>query len=185
MPTRGELKSVPGGSVCNKQELENLSLALPEDEQVLLIAKGWSMSFGRGRDAHHVFAVCTDRRIRFFRRRSFITKLIGETEIPLHAIRSISHRTGILPASRSITIVMTDGASYTIYNLDREKIPGFVDTLNTAREKAAAEEKTTTPPTDASSAGLVDQMEKLAKLHDDGILTDEEFEKAKQRLLTD
>ncbi|MEV6208368.1 SHOCT domain-containing protein [Kitasatospora sp. NPDC051914] len=69
---------------------------------------------------------------------------------------------------------------------DVVKAEPFAERVRTAAAEArrlAAEAQTAAPAAAAPPADLLDQLERLAALHSAGALTDEEFTRAKQRLI--
>ncbi len=66
-------------------------------------------------------------------------------------------------------------------DLDRQKPE--IDTLR-AKIRAAKQEQATPSPNAASGIGIAAELERLLALKDSGVLTDEEFERAKERLLS-
>lgn len=120
----------------------------------------------RVQDARGDF-VLTSQRILFIQQ-----KLLGTSveEIPLDRIDSVSHRTGLLMGA--IKLTRTSGRAAVFDEFHKKEIPDLVDAINAALESAKV--------ANVDVAGLIRQ---LKVLHDEGVLTADEFERAKARYL--
>ena len=103
---------------------------------------------------------------------------LQQVETPLEKINSITHKTGLIFGEISVW----DGASkMTIQNVLKRNVKKFVDAVNAARESkqpAAVVVQTQAPAVDVAA-----QLEKLASLKEKGILTQDEFDQQKKKLL--
>jgi hypothetical protein len=68
-------------------------------------------------------------------------------------------------------------------DLTDEELEQAMDDLNIAGEEMTDEEWEQVEKAEAEEDDYIDQLERLAKLRDQGILTDEEFEAKKKQLL--
>ena len=55
--------------------------------------------------------------------------------------------------------------------------------MNAASQLASQEPAASAPPSEAQASGPEEQLKKLGELHEQGVLTDEEFAAAKARLV--
>jgi hypothetical protein len=68
-------------------------------------------------------------------------------------------------------------------DLTDEELDQAMDDLNIPKEEMTDSEWDQVDKADAEEDDYIEQLERLSKLHDDGILTDEEFETKKKQLL--
>ena len=68
-------------------------------------------------------------------------------------------------------------------DLSDEELDQAMDDLNIPKEEMTDSEWDQVDKADAEEDDYIEQLERLSKLHDDGILTDEEFETKKKQLL--
>ena len=68
-------------------------------------------------------------------------------------------------------------------DLSDEELDQAMDDLNIPKEELTDSEWDQVDKADAEEDDYIEQLERLSKLHDDGILTDEEFETKKKQLL--
>ena len=100
---------------------------------------------------------------------------LKQKEIPLNKVNSIEQKTGIVFGE----IGIWDGASQMqIKNVYKNTVKTFVLSVNKAISDAKKSPRFSAPQTDLAS-----QVEKLASLRDEGILTEEEFSDQKRKLL--
>src|SRR5690606_4329640 len=125
---------------------------------------------GRFRNAQGIL-VATDRRLIFFDK-----GLLGSTvaEYPYRSITSIEHGTGLVAGEIRITVA---GNMDKIDQIFKEHVQGFVAFVRAKMEQAQAQ------TTAAPAPDLATQIQQLANLREQGLLTDKQFEAAKNRLL--
>jgi hypothetical protein len=105
---------------------------------------------------------------------------LKQRETPLERINSIEQSTGMLLGS----IGIWDGASFmAIKNVAKPTVKPFVDAVNRAREALKAAETQARNAVSASAGDVVSQLERLDALRRQGVLTDDEFQTQKRRLL--
>jgi hypothetical protein len=120
----------------------------------------------------------------------------GEAQIPLGAVAGVNVKNGMVLAA--LTVVVAGGGTprrgkdpFTINGCTKADAAAFRDLLVTARAAVDAvpmPAPAPEPPDDSATAapkasGLVEQLQKLAALHTQGMLTAEEFGIAKAKLL--
>ena len=125
--------------------------------------------------------VATDRRMLFVDK-GFLGQLKVE-DFPYDKISSIESNRGILLGS--ITIYAS-GNQERIDNIPKAQIDSFVaaqrDKISSLKHKNAVDPSPSSH-SGSQSQSVIDELEKIGKLHQQGILTDDEFEQAKARLL--
>jgi hypothetical protein len=103
---------------------------------------------------------------------------LKQLDLPLNMIQGIAHKTGLIFGELTIT---TGGATWKVENLWKKGTQRFAQIVSEQIQAAK------TPPTTSTSTGspddFVSKLERLAKLRESGILTDEEFQAQKQRVL--
>ena len=85
-----------------------------------------------------------------------------------------------------IVVESTGGRIITMQGMakkDAERVKGFLDTGADSARNGGTTTIVQQIPTAAPAASLADELTKLAKLRDDGILTDEEFAEQKAVLM--
>ena len=152
-----------------EKEIRYLPEIMAADERILALTSGYA-----NRDTW--LLVCTDRQVIFCNR-----GMIYGTEqfmMPLQRIQSIDSQTGILFGS----IRVWDGAkSIEVGTIWKSSIAPFVRTV----QEAMSAVNSGRPIGDSSttSSDVASQLERLAKLKGQGVITHEEFEKQKQKLM--
>lgn len=175
MPTldqiQDQLKKLDGVSAfLAKKEIKELPNILWHDEEVKGLIQGF-YSNGNG------LLVGTNKRLIFINK-----KLLGGITVedfPNDKISSIQYETGLMFGK--ITI-FTSGNKAVIEQTDKKQARVFCDE---ARERIS-NKPAAQPAAVAQPAGQIDvagQLEKLASLKEKGIITDEEFQQQKQKLL--
>jgi len=109
--------------------------------------------------------VLTSERILFIQR-----NLLGAAvdEIPLDRIDSVSHRTGLMMGD--IVLMRTNGRAARFQQFRKTEIPEVVDAIRGAMAASRA-----------GNGDVAELIRQLKVLHDDNVLTGEEFERAKER----
>lgn len=179
MPTLQELQSIikklDGQEVfINKAEIKELPNILWHDEMPEQIVTGFYNN-GNG------ILVATDRRLIFIDK-GLVFGLKVE-DFPYDKISSIQYETGILMGK--ITI-FTSGNKAVIDNVIKNRTRAFGDWVR-ARISSPVQNKietqTEVSSTNISTVDIADQLERLAKLKQQGFLTDEEFAHQKRKFL--
>lgn len=181
------------------KEVRYLPKILGDNEQVLALTSGFVGN-------NTWLLVCTDERIIFLDRGWLYG--VKQIQIPLARVNSIDHEIGFTFGSISVW----DGATrMTMGMILRNKVAYFVNVAKRAiedynqrmaqrymQQHAAQQQQqpqsqatpATPPPPQltpeqqtARLAAMADHLERLAKLRDNGILTDEEFQKQKTTIL--
>lgn len=179
MPTLEEVKEqigvIDGASrFLGRKEIKELPKILWEDEKVEKVVQGtYNNSNG--------LLVATNKRL------VFVNKGIGKLKVedfPYDKLTSIQYETGWMLGS--ITI-FTSGNKAEIKNVHKDQCKNFADNVR-ARITAVsghASAPNVAPPsvTPPSGADVVDQLERLAKLKEQGILSDDEFRLQKEKIL--
>jgi len=172
MPTLQELKSqakeLNFKAFWNiKKEFKHLPKILTDDEYLKALASGLM-------HGHTWLIVTTNKRVIFLDRGFFYG--LKQIQIPLSKINSISQKQGIVFGE----IHIWDGASRTeISNVPKSVVTNFVNNTNLAIEELHQALK----QPESGSGSISDELLKLADLKEKGILTEEEFENQKQKLL--
>lgn len=100
---------------------------------------------------------------------------LKQSEIPLEKINSIEHETGLLFG----TIAIWDGAAKAVIkNVIKNTVKPFVIALNKELDRIRSTKYPTSAPVD-----LADQIKKLGDLKNQGLLTEDEFQAQKSKLL--
>ena len=151
-----------------KKEIKYLPEILKDDEKILGLTSGlmdnntWLIAF-------------THKRVIFLDKGMIYG--LKQIEIPLRKINSIEHKTGIMFGE----IHIWDGAApMPIKNVFKGSVVPFVNALNDAIDNMNAAQNNNGG---SAPASLSDELEKLAKLKDSGVLTSDEFDAQKQKLL--
>lgn len=152
-----------------KKELNFLPDVLQDGEQVIAFSSGLM-------DGNTWLITLTDRRIIFLDKGMIFG--LKQTSIPLEKVNAVSGSTGILFGEISIT----DGATIRkISNVWKKTVRNFT---NLVEEQLAVNSKTKRGGDVVQPDGIVEKLEKLAALRDKGILTNEEFEDQKKKILS-
>lgn len=158
-----------------KAELSLLEARLTGQERVLHLSAAF-LDDGIG-----LLALTTERLLYFDHEHHGVEQLF---DWPFQDVRSIDWR----PAMMTGAITVTAGANqYVFKNVQKDLGPAFVEDFR--RHQAAASSRghrTVTAPTPAPEAepDVIDQIRRLSELHDQGIVTDQEFVTKKAELLS-
>ena len=151
-----------------KKELHYLPEVLAENEQVLAFTSGLM-------DGNTWLITLTDRRI-IFLDKGLIYGL-SQAVIDLDKVNSISFETGMMFAS----IAVTDGAvQRQIKNVWKKTAKEFTNRVQKAIEARKALQNR---PQVVGSISAVEQLEKLAALKEKGLISSEEFDASKKKIL--
>lgn len=170
---QSQIKNLGGfESYLGRKEIKELPSILWEDECVENIIQG-TYNNGNG------ILVATNRRLVFVDK-GFLFGLKVE-DFPYDKISSIQYETGILMGKLTI---FTSGNKAIIDNVIKAKVRIFGDSV---RAKISAPKDTTNPSAPIivtqQPIDVADQLEKLAKLREQGILSEEEFTQQKKKIL--
>jgi len=170
---QSQIKNLGGfESFLGRKEIKELPSILWEDECVENIIQG-TYNNGNG------ILVATNRRLVFVDK-GFLFGLKVE-DFPYDKISSIQYETGILMGKLTI---FTSGNKAIIDNVIKAKVRVFGDSVR-AKISAPKEIASQIAPIVVSQQpiDIADQLERLAKLKEQGILTDEEFAQQKKKIL--
>lgn len=154
-----------------RREIEYLPGILENGEAILAVASGIM-------NKKTWLAVCSDRRVIFLNRGMVYG--LKQFQIPHDRIQAIDNETGMLMG----TLTIWDGATYIHLRMVMKKtVWQFVKVTREAMERyrrglRAQQAGETGPPVDVAS-----QIERLAALREKGLLTLEEFESQKRKIL--
>ncbi|MEX0996865.1 MAG: PH domain-containing protein [Flavobacteriaceae bacterium] len=177
MPTleqvKNQIQKVDGLSkFLGKREIKELPNILWENENVENLIQG-TYNNGNG------ILVATNKRLIFIDK-GLVFGLKVE-DFPYDKISSIQYSTGLLLGKLTI---FASGNKAIIDNVEKQRVRLFGDFV---RNKISSKENENASPATSSNEksqdDIVTQLERLAKLKEKGILTDEEFVQQKQKLL--
>lgn len=177
------------GDWVNKERLEKVRDLLDGDEKVHYMWRGGTIDvegssagdsiFGNDRDRKSsfkgIFTAVTSKRIVIA-----IPQFLGDDErhIPYHSATSVDLDTGLV--NRRVSI-QTKGQTYHIQAQGPSK-DELREAMRFIREKIEEANRPQQVHTE-SEPDPTEQLQNLKELHDDGVLTDEEFEQKKQSIL--
>lgn len=157
------------------KEVSHLPEILHDDENIKYLTSGLM-------DGTTWLIVCTQKRILLVDH-GFLFGM-KQSEMNLANINSISYQTGLFFGSIEI---WHGGARMLIENCDKKTVKPFVDAVNAAMTAAKGNSPSTTSTVAISSApaadDVVSQLERLGTLVEKGLLSKEEFEAQKKKLL--
>lgn len=156
-----------GASFLGRREISELPSILAQNEQIDNLAQG---TFNNGQG----ILVSTDRRLLFIDKGMLYGLKVED--FPLDKISSIQYETGLLLGS--IKIFTTSNIAK-IDNVEKVSARNFAEFV---RNKLSDPKQEITTNSN-SEPSVLDQLEKLAKLKENGILTDYEFTEQKKKLL--
>lgn len=162
-----ELKLSNISNYLGRKEINELPQILAESETIDNIAQG-TYNNGQG------ILVSTNRRLVFVDK-GLLYGLKVE-DFPLDKITTIQYETGLILGEIKIH---TSGNIAKIDNVEKATARAFAEFV---RNKLS-QPKETTAPIINNQPDVYDQLEKLAKLKEQGILTQEEFDTQKKKLL--
>lgn len=156
---------VPFGT---KKEFFHLPKILNQGEQPLAVASGMMNS-------NTWLITLTNQRVIFLDKGMIFG--VKQVDVRLSDISSVGGKTGLLLGEITIG---TAGQNYTIKNVVKGTVIPFTNLINETRNSRSqkAENQDGVPSND-----LVTQIERLAALKEKGVLSEEEFQQQKQRIL--
>lgn len=170
-------------SIFANTEVNELVNVLDSNEKLIAIAEGKYLY-----NSLEGILVSTERRIIFIDK-----KLLGsvtEDEFPHHKIASVQHSYGLI--SSELKLFTRDGikAEFKLYNRNAAKnfYESIQSYINRPQNSSVVEMQKYNQSTEEISKkdetiAIFDKLEKLGKLRESGILTNEEFEEQKKKLL--
>lgn len=179
MPNLDEIKNqMKQANVTNtfttKKEINFLPQILTPNEKIKYMTSGFW-------DSNTWLITCTNKRVIFLDKGMFFG--LKQKEIPLEKINSICQQRGIVFGK----IEIWDGASrIVIENIDKSTLQPMLDAINVAREELKQSYNTIQSCKSSIAVNkqdIPDQIRKLAILKEEGILTEDEFNKKKTELL--
>lgn len=156
-----------------RKEIQYLPQILSENEQILALVSGLM-------EGKTWLVVCTSKRVIFLDKGMFYG--LKQSEIPLQKINSIEQNSGFIFGEITIwygshKMLMT--------NVKKRCITGFVNSTNKAIEDCRMRDNNSRNNDEGLSQELVaDELTKLAKLRDQGVLSEEEFSQMKKKLIS-
>lgn len=173
MPTLEEVQEQVGhldgaSRLLGRKEIKELPSVLWEDERIEQMVQG---VYG---EALGVLAA-TNKRLVFVDKGLLRMRV---EDFPYDRISSIEYKTGMMMGS---IIIYASGNKSEIKHVAKDQCQGFA---NYVRARTTAPSAHASAPAPAATASPVDELERLAKLRDAGVLTDQEFEAEKQRVLS-
>ena len=176
MPTLDEIQeqiaSLGGADTFGtKKEVKSLPEVLREGETVKGLTSGFM-------DGNTWLIVCTERRIIFLDKGMLYG--LKQKDTPLEKINSIEHKIGMIFGKITIRDAATE---ITIDNLQKAAVAPFLETVNSAIE-ALKNSTNAPPPAGNEPVDVASQLGKLTDLRDKGVLTEEEFQGQKKKLLS-
>jgi len=165
-----QIKRIGAGGLLYRKEIKELPHILWEDEHIEKLTQGWYNN-GTG------ILVATNKRL-IFVDKGLVYGLRVE-DFPYEKITSIKYKTGL--ALGEIT-VFTSGNNSTIENILKSHVKPFAEyvraRITRKMDHASAPITQLKPDSDH-----ITQLERLAALKEKGILTDEEFNEQKRKIL--
>ena len=161
-----------------KPEIKELPEILHPEEKLLGLVEGLLKKIHNREISGHGLVIATNKRVIFFRK-SFIGTVTKE-ETPISKISSASFRKGFLTSS--IAIVTSNNESE-VDNCDKILGKKFIDIVQNLISEL---DQITNSPNNVQSIqeSSVSQLEKLFELKQKGILTDDEFNTQKIKILS-
>ena len=160
-------------------EREMLHTILGDDESIEALVGGLFRQDTERMAKHTGVAVATNKRVVFVDKGMF-----GSTEtmeLPYRSIEGVTSSTGMVFAG--IQITGRGAASYRIENVKpKDAVRTFSEVVRRNADNAS-HEGPQKEPVERDHGSTADEIAKLSDLNRQGILTDDEFNKAKQKLL--
>jgi len=165
------IKSLTGmEKLLGRKEIKELPSILWEDELPEKIVQGLYNN-GNG------ILVATNKRLIFVDKGVFSLKV---EDFPYDKISSFQYSTGMLMGGIEI---YASGNKAEIKSIAKDQVKPFCEYVRARITKTSPHASMPQAPVAATKDSVIDQLERLAKLKDQGILTDEEFKEQKQKIL--
>jgi hypothetical protein len=169
-----QIKSLPIDNVkqiLKRKEIKEISRIIAENEKLDNIIQGiYNNGIG--------ILISTNRRLVFIDK-GLLYGLKVE-DFPLDKISSIQYETGLLMGKLKIH---TSGNIAVIDNVEKGSVRKFAEFVRDKIENKTSENNSN-QVTENKEPDIMDKLEKLGKLRDNGILTEEEFNEQKAKLLS-
>ncbi|MFV7361073.1 PH domain-containing protein [Citrobacter portucalensis] len=164
------VSDVPFGT---KKEFFHLPEILNSGEQPLAIASGMM-------DGNTWLITLTNKRVIFLDKGMLFG--VKQIDINLNNIVSVGGKTGLLLGE---IMISTSGQNYTIKNVIKGSVIPFTNLVNETRNTIHTPARPQPEPTKATQSfdEQMSKIERLAEMKEEGILTEEEFQQQKQRIL--
>ncbi|EOC1425206.1 PH domain-containing protein [Cronobacter dublinensis] len=159
------VSDVPFGT---KKEFFHLPKILNQDETPLAVASGMM-------DGNTWLITLTNKRVIFLDKGMLFG--VKQIDVNLKDIASVGGKTGLLLGE---IMIGTTGQNYTIKNVQKTSVIPFTNLINETRN---ANNKKTESITRTHDDDVVSKIERLAALKDRGVLSEEEFQQQKQKIL--
>lgn len=169
-------------SIFANTEVNELANVLDNNEKLIAIAEGKYLY-----NNLEGILVSTERRVIFIDK-----KLLGsitEDEFPHHKIASAQHSYGLISSELKLFIKDGKKAEFKLYNRNAaknfyESIQGYINRpQKSSEEKPEYSQAAEATSKKDETVAIFEKLEKLGKLRETGILTNEEFEEQKKKLL--
>ncbi|MFP5658296.1 SHOCT domain-containing protein, partial [Salmonella sp. 741265109_PST] len=107
---------------------------------------------------------------------------VKQVDINLNNIVSVGGKTGLMFGE---IMISTSGQNYTIKNVMKGSVIPFTNLVNETRNTLNTPAHSQQEPTKATNSfdEQMSKIERLAEMKEEGILTEEEFQQQKQRIL--
>ena len=153
-------------------EFKMIPKLLMDNENVLYFLEGLITNVHGRQINGRGMAILTDKRVLFYRKSIIGTET--KEEFKIGNISSASSRKGLIYGSMNITVSSNNAE---IEQCNKKAVDEFVTKLRSLMNS-------TIPSNSPSNSNVADEIKKLVELKNQGILTDQEFETQKQRLLS-
>jgi hypothetical protein len=150
-----------------RREIKELPEILAEDEEIIYLVEGRDKV-----NKNNGVLLATDRRVIFIDK-EFLYGLKVEG-FPLNKINSIQYETSLMLGTIKIH---TSGRIVEIDGVGKHYARKFCETVTSFMSRPKQESISSSEPT------VLDQLEQLGKLKENGVLTEEEFNEQKKKLL--
>lgn len=158
------------GKFFGRRELAKLDEILRDQERVQALGQG-------ALDNHQGIVVVTPERMIFFDKTIAGRRI---EEFPLRAISSVSSSSGIVHDKMAVTV---SGHRSVIENMTKGSAARLATAVRDMQMKASAPAPVAAAEPKAAPADPLEQLEKLGRLRDAGVVSTEEFETKKAALL--
>ncbi|MDH6254020.1 hypothetical protein M2347_003747 [Chryseobacterium sp. H1D6B] len=150
-----------------RREIKELPDILAENENIIYLVEGRNTA-----NNNNGILVATDRRV-IFVDKEFLYGLKVEA-FPLDKINSLQYETSLV---LGIIKIHTSGKIVEINGVGKHYARQFCETVTDFMSRSKQEMTNNSEPT------VLDQLEQLGKLKDNGVLTEEEFNEQKKKLI--
>ena len=155
-----------------KGEVKDLPNILQPDEVLLGLLEGYL----KGNNG--ALAIATNKRVIFYRK-SFIGT-VTKSEFPIRMITSTAYRAGIMTSS---VIIVAANNETLIDMCGKAEAQRFNDIVHKILNEQHVDNSIPAQPQNNTGLSNVEQLEKLFELKQKGVLSDEEFQQQKAKLL--